>query len=123
MPRILDLVRVRKAVILADPPEAARTGSLAIAALRAGIGSTDWKNYMLQFGEVTPLTAEQLKRLLAEDGTLGDPEFDKRRAYLVSNGVCGIQSPNTGGLDGNVNTIDNGLPGVACDPPPPEPNP
>ena len=123
MPRILDLVRIRKAVLLADPGEAERTGVLAIAALRAGIGSSDWKNYMDQFGEVTPLTSQQLKRLLAQDGTLGDPEFDKRRAYLVSNGVCGTASPNTQGLDGNVNTIDNGLPGVACETPPPAPNP
>jgi hypothetical protein len=117
MPRIIDLVRERKQSIQNDltHAESARTGSLSIAAITAGIGSTDWKNYMLQFGELTALSPEQLSRLLAQDGTLGNPDLDKRRAYLVSNGVCGIQSPDTIGLDGKVNTIDEGLAG-GCEP-------
>ncbi|SRR6266404_3988517 len=121
MPKIIDLVIARKNAIINEPdkvnkPEATRTGLLAIAAIHAGAGSHAWAAYMAQFGEITALAPEQLKRLLAEDGTLGDPLLDKKRAYLVSNGVCGINSPDTIGLDGRVDTIDNGLGGVVCPP-------
>jgi hypothetical protein len=122
MERIIDLVLARKAVIKDSKIEAARTGSLAIAAVLAGIGKPAWAAYMAHFGAVTPLNPEQLRRLNAEDGSLGDPNLDRCRAYLVSNGVCGIASPDTQGLDGTVESIDNGVGGVVC-PPPPPPNP
>jgi len=113
MTRIIDSVRAREAAIKRDAGEAHSTGSLAIAAIKAGIGTPEWQTYMEQFAG---LDSHQLKRLLAEDGTLGDEIQDKKRAYLVGNGVCGIQSPNTQNLDFTVNTIDEGLPDVACDP-------
>jgi hypothetical protein len=122
MPKIIDSVIARKNVILNEPdkvnkPEATRTGRLAIAAIHAGAGSPEWAAYMAQFGEITPLDPDQVKRLNAADGTQGDALLDKKRAYLVSNGVCGIQSPdNTLGLDGKVDTIDNGMGGVVCPP-------
>jgi hypothetical protein len=115
MPRIIDLVRSRKAAIAGNKTESDRTGKLSIAALTAGVGSTDWKSYMEHFGSLDPT---QLKRLLAQDGTLGDPDLDKKRAYLISNGICGMASPDTGNLDNRVNTIDNALPGAVCDPEP-----
>jgi len=125
MPKIIELVIDRKNKILNDPdqvnkPEATRTGLLAIAAIHAGAGTPEWAAYMAQFGEITPLVPDQVKRLNAADGTRGNSVLDKKRAYLVSNGVCGIQSPdNTLGLDGKVDTIDDGLGGVVCPPPNP----
>ena len=106
---IIDLVEERKNVLANDPShvESARTSRLAVAAINGGIRSTAWRNYMLQFGEITPLEPPQLERLLATDGTLGDFDLDLRRAYLVSNGTCGAASPDTQGLAGNVVTIDN----------------
>ena len=107
MTQIIDLVRARKDV-MKDPGEAEKTSKLATAAIMAGIGTPEWKNYMEHFDG---LNSDQLKRLLAEDGTLGNEAQDARRAYMVANGMCGIQSPDTQGLDFNVVTIDDGLPG------------
>ena len=112
MARIIDLVRARKDAMKSDADEAVRTANLATAAIMAGIGTPEWKNYMEHFDG---LNSDQLKRLLAEDGTLGDVAHDKKRAYMVANGMCGIQSPDTQTLDFNVNTIDDGLPGEPCD--------
>lgn len=114
MATILERVNARRDLIKADPKEAARTGTLAIAAIHAGVGTPAWEAYMAQFGEITPLDPEQIKRLNATDGSLGTPELDKRRAYLVSNGVCGIASPLTGGLPDKVDSIDNGVGGAVC---------
>jgi len=109
--KIIELVEDRKNVLAHDPThaESERTGRLAVAAITGGIKSSAWKDYMLQFGEITPLEPPQLQRLLATDGTLGDVDLDRHRAYLVSNGVCGAASPDTQGLPGYVDTIDNTL--------------
>jgi hypothetical protein len=111
MARIIDIVRARRNAIEVNPTEAQRTGDLAIAALLAGIRTSAWQAYMEHF---PGLDAAQLNRLTAEDGTLGNPELDKRRAYLVANGTCGINSPDTTMLAVRVNSIDAGL--AACDP-------
>jgi hypothetical protein len=109
--KIIELVEDRKNVMVNDSShaESERTGRLAIAAVIGGITSSAWKDYMLQFGETTPLEPPQLERLLATDGTLGDVDLDRNRAYLVSNGVCGAASPDTQGLNGFVDTIDHTL--------------
>jgi hypothetical protein len=120
MARIIDIVRTRRNVIEADAAEADRTGLLAVAALNAGIhtpGGTptaEWQAYMEHF---EGLNADQLGRLLATDGSLNNTNLDRKRAYLVANGICGSNSPNTTMLAMRVNTIDDGLPGAACDPP------
>jgi len=111
MPKIIEIVRARKAAIANDPAEAQRTGDLARAAIMAGIASSDWRSYMEHF---QGLSTDQLKRLLAQDATLGVALQDQKRAYLIANGMCGAASPNTQTLDFKVNTIDDGLPG-ACD--------
>jgi hypothetical protein len=122
MARIIDIVRERRNVIEGNTAEAERTGELAIKAIKAGIRTPegtptpDWQAYMEHF---TGLNTDQLKRLLATDGTLGDVNLDRKRAYLVANGLCGVNSPNTGMLAVRVNTIDDGVPGGAvCDNPP-----
>jgi len=113
MARIVDIVRARRDAINGNHPEADKTGKLAVAAILAGIGTPEWRAYMEHFDG---LDANQLSRLLAEDGTSGDPTKDKKRTYMVANAMCGIQSPDTQNLDFRVNTIDDGLPGAVCDP-------
>lgn len=111
MPRIIDIVRTRRNVIEADPNEAEETGVLAIAALLDGIGSPAWDTYLGQFVGLNP---EQLARLRAKDNTANDPVMDKKRVYVVANGMCGTNSPNTQTLAFQVNSIDAGL--ADCDP-------
>ena len=93
--------------IPADHTPAQKTGELARAAIKGGIMSVAWKEYMEQFEGLSP---DQLKRLLATDGTFGDPGLDLRRAYLVANGVCGMPSPDTNNLDRFVESIDDAPP-------------
>ena len=120
MARIIDIVRTRRDTIQNNAAEAERTGLLAVAALVAGIHTQEgtptqaWQDYMNHF---PGLNADQLKRLLATDGTKDDVNLKRKRAYLVANAVCGANSPNTQMLDARVNTIDNGLPAAACDAP------
>lgn len=120
MARIIDLVRTRRDVIQGNATEAERTGLLAVAALTAGVHTQEgiptqaWRDYMEHF---VGLDADQLKRLLATDGTKDHVHLKRKRAYLIANAVCGANSPNTEMLDARVNTIDDGLPG-ACDDPP-----
>ena len=113
MPRIIDIVRARRDAIKGDPDEAKRTGDLGVAAILSGIGTPEWEAYMRHFPGLTDV---QINRLLAEDNTAGDPEIDTKRAYVVANGMCGINSPNTVTLDFRVNTIDDNLAGAVCDP-------
>jgi len=120
MARIIEIVRTRRDTIRNNSPEAERTGLLAVAALTAGVHTPAgtptpaWQAYMEHF---PGLDADQLKRLLATDGTKGDVDLDRKRAYLVANAVCGANSPNTELLDLRVNSIDHEIHGAACDPP------
>lgn len=112
MPRIIDIVRARRNTIEANPQEAEKTGALGVAALLAGMPSPAWDAYIAHLGDFSPA---QLARLLAQDNTAGDVEMDKKRVYVVANGMCGINSPNTQNLPFRVNSIDAGFPGVECD--------
>ena len=67
----------------------------ALAAIAAGQGNIAngqitpaWRTYMLHFAG-NPTNAAQLARLLPTDGT-NDTERQKERAYLVTNGLCGV---------------------------------
>jgi len=111
MPRIIDIVRARRNAIEGNPQEAERTGALGVAALLGGMQSPAWRDYITHLGEFSPA---QLARLLAQDNTAGDVETDKKRVYVVANGMCGINSPNTQTLAFRVNSIDAGL--DDCDP-------
>jgi len=104
---IIAKVKEIKDQLLRDPIKGEANARMAIAAIHAGIHSAAWETYMTQFAE----NPDQLRRLKATDGTLGDPTLDRRRAYLVANGVCG--TPTTDGFDFEVNTIDEGL-GEGC---------
>lgn len=96
--RIIEKVREKRASMEQDPNEAETNAKLAAAAIKGGISSTAWNEYMSQFVEdsTTPLGEDQLKRLLATDGTDGNEELDRKRAYMLSNGICGGASTGDG---------------------------
>lgn len=108
--KIIDLVREKKARMHNDMNEANENGRMAIAAINGGITSEAWRLYMEQFiyrdadGTLDP---QQLGRLLATDGTLGEFDHDRRRAYMVGNAICTAASPGNGGnFEFGVDTID-----------------
>ena len=109
--RIIDMVQAKKASMLKNAAEAGQNATLAIAAMKGGIRSQEWRAYMMQFVEQgapgVPVDPDHLSRLLATDGTLGIPELDSKRAYMVANATCGDQT--TGLLANFVNTIDVGI--------------
>jgi hypothetical protein len=109
--RIMDLVMVKKALMTKDPSEAGRNSALAIAAIKGGIKSAEWRSYMMQFVEQNPpgtaVDPKKLERLLGTDGTNGHPRLDMARTYLVANGVCGPDTPQTFAL--GVESIDDGI--------------
>lgn len=117
--RIIDNVRAKKASMMTNPAEAGANAVLAVAAINGGIKSPEWRAYMMQFVDQNPpgtaVDPRQLDRLLGNDGTLGHPILNMRRAYLVSNGPCGPTTPER--FDFQVNSIDDGLE-PACVPAP-----
>lgn len=112
-PRIIDMVLEKRKKMIADPTEAIRNGVLAVAAIHGGARSAAWKAYMMQFVPQnplgTPVDKRQLDRLLATDGTEGNPDMDRHRAYLLGNGPCGPDTPTT--FHDTINTIDDGIAG------------
>ena len=111
--RIIEMVRAKKASMKKGSTEATQNAVLASAAIHGGVRSPAWRNYMMQFVEQnprgTPADPKQLERLLATDGTLGDPQMDLHRAYLLGNGPCGSTTTDTFTL--GVDTIDLDLSG------------
>lgn len=108
---IIDVVAEKQKQLKANPVLAAQNMSLAMAAMRDGIKSDAWQVYMTQFVEQSPpgkpIDPDQLARLTAKDGTLGDPILDRQRAYLVANAICGPSTVDT--MDFGVDTIDHTL--------------
>ena len=107
--RIIDIVRDKQKEFKSNKVLAGQNMSMAIAALREGIKSNAWQYYMSQFVDRSTgsLDKEQLARLTATDETLGDPVYDRQRAYLVANAVCGVST--TDFFDFGVESIDYGL--------------
>jgi len=104
MPSIMEMVIKKMTDIENDPTEGTRNSDRAVAAIIGGINSTAWETYMQEYAaQKTP----QLDRLMATDGTLGVPDLDKKRAYLIGNAVCG--EPTRNNLARDVATIDQDL--------------
>ena len=115
MPKtIIEAVRERQQELKRDPVLAAQNMALAMAAMRDGIKSDAWQQYMTQFVEQNPpgkpVDPDQLARLTAKDGTLGDHVLDRQRAYLVANAICGPSTVDT--ITFGVETIDYTLANV-----------
>jgi len=109
---IIEMALAKVDAVKNDPGEAGQNATLAIAAINGGIRSAAWRSYMMQFVEQNPpgqpVDPAQLERLMGTDGTLGLPDIDRSRAYLVSNAVCAATTEFT---DGNgVFGIDGTLP-------------
>ena len=106
--KIIDKVIEKRDQIKGGNADAAtKNQQKAIAAILGGIKSKGWKTYMMQFVDDSDpvVSANQLMRLLATDGTAGNEAFDKRRAYLVANGTCGEGTGTN--LANEVDTIDD----------------
>jgi hypothetical protein len=130
--KIIEMVRAKRDELTlkgeqGDHKAAEDFAKLAVAAINDGVKSRAWETYMLQFVEKDsndkPLDPAQLKRLLADDGSLDNYDLSRRRGYMLGNAVCGAGSPNTADLDKFVDTIDDGLPGGLNDPQNPVANP
>jgi len=91
--------------------EADDLSKLATRAIIEGRFSLAWREYMLKFvDQGDPISAKQLARLLAEDGTVGDERMNRRRAYILGNAICGGESTGQGAmLNLGVVGIDEGV--------------
>jgi hypothetical protein len=109
--RIIDIVFEKRKELIENRDTAVTNSLLAIAAIHGGVRSRAWRAYMLQFvrqGPLgTPADPRQLARLLATDGTDGNPSLDRHRAYMVANATCGPGTPYDFHME--VNTVDNGI--------------
>lgn len=96
MEAIEDEIEARRLNPAAPTPVSTAVQDGAKAAILAGRPSNAWTAYMNLFADGN---ATDLARLVPTDGTT-DAAREKARIYLVSNGVCGINT--TGGLIKNV---------------------
>jgi hypothetical protein len=71
-------------------PIATEVRTLAMAAILEGNGSKAWIAYMQQFAD----TQQELDHLIPNDDTATE-ELQKRRAYLVANGMCSLGTTQT----------------------------
>jgi len=78
----------------------------AVAAIKTGQGSAAWEAYM----QLYSTSSEQLARLLPNDSTLDDPDFDEARTYLVGNGTCGSDTTGSRLIEGVWDRLDKNLP-------------
>ena len=90
--KIIDLVHAKSQSMQNRPGEAGQNTTLAIAAMKNGIRSPEWRAYMMQFVEQStpgvPVDERQLNRLLGTDETKDIPGMDQKRAYLLGNAPC-----------------------------------
>ena len=118
--KIIEFVLDKQEEIKADPQGAGEANAqLAIDAIiegRKGPGGA-YEKYMLQFVEkdfggnpTDPVGIAQLARLMANDEPVPGENMNRKRAYMLTNAVCGGGSPDNGGrFDFTVPTIDAGL--------------
>lgn len=108
-PPLTEEERAERDALFAEAEELAK---LATRAITEGRYSLAWRQYMSNFvdEEDYEISAKQLARLMAEDGTLADERMNRRRAYLLGNAVCGGPSPDGRAmLAFTVDGIDNDL--------------
>jgi len=123
--KIIDLVHAKSQSMQNSPGEAGQNTTLAVAAMKNGIRSPEWRAYMMQFVEQSvpgiPVDERQLNRLLGTDETKDNPEMDRKRAYLLGNAPCMDLTPT--GLHIGVESIDEGIAADCVPLPPPQPPP
>ena len=105
-----NIKEIRKKMLLevgeTERPTCDRISNLGLKAIHEGKGSDPWKEYMSIFAE--PGNEAQLKRLQATDGTDGDPDMNRARAYLIADGPCTPDTVLNFGK-GASETLDQGL--------------
>ena len=96
-------------------PRAKEVQDKSLAAIRKGLGSKEWRDYMLLFVDdptavdtANSTSAKQLARLMGEDATKALPEFDDRRAYLTADGSCTVETVTNFGKNATAG-LDVGL--------------
>lgn len=114
-----NIMKVKKAILNEideqDRPQSDEVKTKALLAIRAGQKTKDgqstkeWKDYMMLFvdnpnavNDPASLSAKQLSRLLGEDQTAGVPDFENRRAYLISDGPCTVDTAVNFGRNASV---------------------
>jgi hypothetical protein len=120
--KIIDLVHAKSQSMQNRPAEAGQNTTLAIAAMKSGIRSPEWRAYMMQFVEQSagiPVDERQLNRLLGTDETKDAPEMDRKRAYLLGNAPC--MEGTTPGFPNGVESIDEGMEMDCAPSPSPQP--
>jgi hypothetical protein len=109
--KIIDLVHAKSQSMQSNAAEAGQNTTLAVAAMKNGNRSPEWRAYMMQFVEQSvpgiPVDQRQLDRLLGTDETKDVPEMDRKRAYLLGNAPCMDLTPTT--LPDGVASIDEGI--------------
>ena len=120
--KIIDLVHAKSQSMQNNPAEAGQNTTLAIAAMKNGSRSPEWRAYMMQFVEQSSpgvlVDPRQLDRLMGSDESKDDPDMDRKRAYLLGNSPCMDTTPAF--LPFGVESIDLGI-AADCDPSPPMP--
>jgi hypothetical protein len=123
--KIIDLVHAKSLSMSNNAAEAGINTTMAIAAMKNGIRSPEWRAYMMQFVEQSspgvPADPRQLDRLMGTDATKDDPDMDRRRAYLLGNSPCMDTTPLF--LPFGVETIDLGIEPSPTPTPPAPPKP
>ncbi len=76
---ILGKYEAKKAEIANNRAEAKKLQKMAVAAIKGGMGSAEWKELMQLFAD----TPEQLARLLGTDGTGSNPRLDFARTWII----------------------------------------
>lgn len=120
--KIIDLVHEKSQSMQRRPADAGRNTTMAIAAMKNGNGSPEWRAYMMQFIDQSspgvPVDPRQLDRLMGTDETKDDFDMDRKRVYLIGNSGC--MEGTTGFLAFGVESIDLGIE-PDCTPTPPAP--
>lgn len=120
--KIIDMVHAKSQSMKNNAAEAGINTTMAIAAMKNGIRSAEWRAYMMQFVDQSspgvPADPRQLERLLGTDETKDSPEMDRKRAYLIGNTPCMDTTPLF--LPFKVESIDLGI-APNCAPTPPAP--
>lgn len=101
--------------IAKDPDLTTKFRDGAVAAIYAGEGSAEWREYMENFAG-SPINAVQLARLTGVGDVPCNEWIRPARAYLIANGTCGTPTFHNY-LLGVTDNLDVTLPvGPAADP-------
>jgi hypothetical protein len=114
-----NILRIKKQILNeideSQRPRSDEVKQKSLLAVRKGMASDEWKDYMLLFvddpnavGDAASISAKQLARLMGQDATKDDPAFDEKRAYLAADGPCTVETITNFGRNASE-VLDIGL--------------